>query len=211
VTNEYNTPHSSGIHTTDNGLSLPGSRGEPDIAISQGSYEGFREIRGGPSNTTDRSQPWTARQRQNHRSAAGASHQHPNLSSPAGHIGDRQDQYPQIPPIPTNIPDTASHRQCHGKKTKATIKVASFNMRGREMEKWYHLNQLMRDNKIGILALQKAHLTEQHTDHLYNLFHKRIKIFYSSDPNTPNAKGVAIVLNKELTTTREAVVHEVIQ
>jgi exonuclease III len=144
------------------------------------------------------------------RSTAGVSQRCLNPALLDDLMEDGQGQNPQTPPAPTNTPDTTPHRQNHRKKTKATIKVASFNMHGREMEKWYHLNQLMRDNKIGILALQEAHLTEQHTDHLHSLFHKRIKIFHSSDPNTPNAKGVAIVLNKELTNTKEVTLHEVI-
>jgi exonuclease III len=106
-------------------------------------------------------------------------------------------------PTPQDMPN------CR-KKTKVTLKIASLNMRGRGEDKWHCINQLIRDKKIGILALQETHLTEQLVDSLEALYHKRIKIFHTCDQNTNNAKGVALVLNKELTNTHNIVVHELI-
>jgi exonuclease III len=80
-------------------------------------------------------------------------------------------------------------------------------MRGRGGDKWHCINQLLRDKKIGILALQETHLSDQLVDSLETLYHKRIKIFHSCNPNTNNAKGVAIVLNKELTNTYNINTH----
>jgi exonuclease III len=74
-------------------------------------------------------------------------------------------------------------------------------MRGRGIEKWHYINQLLRDKRIEILALQEAHLLDCHVVHLHDLYPKRLHILHSSDPNAPNAKGIALVLNKEITTT----------
>jgi hypothetical protein len=56
-----------------------------------------------------------------------------------------------------------------GKNTRATLKIASLNMRGRDKDKWNHINQLMRDNRIGILAVQEAHLDEPRVARLEEL------------------------------------------
>ncbi|KAF9505405.1 hypothetical protein BS47DRAFT_1306663, partial [Hydnum rufescens UP504] len=88
------------------------------------------------------------------------------------------------------------------RRSRANIKIASLNMRGGGpnmiQEKWYHINQLLRDGKIGILALQETHTTDTLISSLHSLFGKRLLIFHSMDPDTPNSKGVAIVLNKEI-------------
>jgi exonuclease III len=97
-----------------------------------------------------------------------------------------------------------------GKNTRATLKIATLNMRGRDLDKWNHINQMVRDNKIGILAVQEAHLDEPRVTRLEGLFPKRIKIYYTTDPNTPNARGVAIVLNKELTNISGVTTQEIV-
>jgi ribonuclease HI/exonuclease III len=88
------------------------------------------------------------------------------------------------------------------KNTRAAIKIASLNMRGRGGDKWLHINQIMKEKKIGILALQETHLTDQQTDSLHNLFGKRLKIINSIEEDSPNSKGVAIVINKEITNSQ---------
>ncbi|KAF5367240.1 hypothetical protein D9615_010668 [Tricholomella constricta] len=108
-------------------------------------------------------------------------------------------------------------RQCR-KKTRAAIRVASLNMRGyrtagdsRTGSKWLQINQLLRDKRIGILAVQETHLTEERRDELEKLFAKRMKIFISKDPENPTGRaGVAIVLNRELTNTSGARVTEIV-
>jgi exonuclease III len=97
-----------------------------------------------------------------------------------------------------------------GKNTRATLKIASLNMRGRDLDKWNHINQMIRDNKIGILAVQEAHLDESRVTWLEELFPKRIKIYHTADPSTPNARGVAIVLNKELTNIAGVTTQEIV-
>jgi len=74
-------------------------------------------------------------------------------------------------------------------------------MRGRGPKgdnKWNHINQIMREQRLGVLAVQEAHLTQEHVDSLHTLFGKRLQVKFSQGPNA-NAQGVAIVLNKELT------------
>ncbi|KAJ7077990.1 Endonuclease/exonuclease/phosphatase, partial [Mycena belliarum] len=87
------------------------------------------------------------------------------------------------------------------KRTKGWIKVATLNMRGRYhlgQDKWLRINQIMRDKKIGILATQETHLSQDEAENINKIFEKRLQVFASIDPDHPNAKGVAIVINKEI-------------
>jgi ribonuclease HI/exonuclease III len=116
----------------------------------------------------------------------------------------RRDPPPQEPYSRTNTPEKEPPKQMPSKKkinknTRASLKIASLNMRGRGTDKWNHINQIMRDHKIGVLALQETHLENKHVDQLHTLFSKRLKIFHTINPEEPNSKGVAIVLNKEIT------------
>ncbi|KIY45124.1 DNase I-like protein [Fistulina hepatica ATCC 64428] len=100
-------------------------------------------------------------------------------------------------------------RRQQKRSSKATVKIASWNMRGRGLitavgesmtaeNKWLHVNQLVKDKRIGALAVQETHLTDSHVADLHELFGKRLRIIHSSDPTNPSqAAGVAIVLNRE--------------
>ncbi|KIY52030.1 DNase I-like protein [Fistulina hepatica ATCC 64428] len=79
------------------------------------------------------------------------------------------------------------------RKSKVTVKVASWNMRGRGLiapqgenmtteNKWLHINQLIKNRKIGALAVQETHLTDKHTEELHEIFGKRLQIIHSSNP-----------------------------
>ena len=101
------------------------------------------------------------------------------------------------------------------KKTKAVIKLATLNIRGGgsavTQEKWEHINQIMRDKKIAVLAVQESHLDKTAVDNLNSLFHIRLSVWNSGDPLHPSVgKGVALVLNKGLTRWREAVIRNII-
>ena len=61
----------------------------------------------------------------------------------------------------------------------------------------------MRDNGIGILAVQETHLTDELVDQFHNLFGNRLSLLHSPDPTTRNARGVAIVVNKQMINTRD--------
>ncbi|KAJ7723008.1 Endonuclease/exonuclease/phosphatase [Mycena maculata] len=74
-------------------------------------------------------------------------------------------------------------------------------MRGRfhqGQDKWMHINQMMRDRKIGILSLQETHLSPDDVADIHKIFEKRLQVYASIDPASPQSKGVAIVINKEL-------------
>ena len=69
--------------------------------------------------------------------------------------------------------------------------------------KWMHINQIIRDKKIGVLLLQETHMSKTRHNETQKLFWKRLKIFSSEDPENPTGKGgVVIVLNKALIQTK---------
>jgi exonuclease III len=97
------------------------------------------------------------------------------------------------------------------RRTKATVLLASCNMKGRgetdhmnrpsANNKWLQINQIMREKKIGILALQETHMTDELDAKIADLFGKRLATIHSRDADAPNTKGVSIVINKELLDT----------
>ena len=98
------------------------------------------------------------------------------------------------------------------KNTQASLKIASLNIRGRGPSgdsKWYHINQIMKEQHLGVLAVQEAHLTPNHVDSLHTLFGKWLQI-HSSQGLNANAQGVAIVLNKDLTNIKGVEEQEII-
>ena len=87
------------------------------------------------------------------------------------------------------------------KNTRANMTVASLNMRGRysdngTTDKWRDINQLIKESKINMLAVQETHLRQEEVDDLHNLFGTRLKILFSQGANC-RAAGVAIVINKD--------------
>ena len=96
---------------------------------------------------------------------------------------------------------------------RASIRIASLNIKGRksgEIDKWMHVPQTMRERNLGILAVQETHLTDSLADQFESLFGGKFALFHSPDPETRNAKGVAIVLNKKLVDTRGTTVTTLI-
>jgi exonuclease III len=103
------------------------------------------------------------------------------------------------------------------KNTKASMKIAALNINGFGNEspghgqnKWNHINQLVREHKINILAVGEAHLNESRHLAIETLFSKRLKIIHSKLPHSHNAAGIAIVLNKENTNIEDIKTHEII-
>ena len=92
------------------------------------------------------------------------------------------------------------------KNTRAALRVATLNIRGfrhagspRTETKWNHVNQVIRDKKIGVLLVQETHLDDTRKANIEKIFGKRMKILHSMDPENPTGKGgVAVVLNKNL-------------
>ncbi|KAF5313488.1 hypothetical protein D9611_008631 [Ephemerocybe angulata] len=100
---------------------------------------------------------------------------------------------------PTDLPT--------GKKNlRANIGIGTLNIRGGGSTatdgKWGHMNQMMKDHKLGILAVQETHLTTR-TVKALNEKHKRLHIINSALGQRANAAGIAIVLNKDYTAWRE--------
>ena len=82
--------------------------------------------------------------------------------------------------------------------------MASLNIKGRrsgDIKKWMHIPQIMRKKKISILAVQETHLTDELAHQFKSLFKNTLDLIYSPDPETRNARGIAIVLNKRLMKT----------
>ncbi|KAJ7242182.1 Endonuclease/exonuclease/phosphatase, partial [Mycena haematopus] len=94
------------------------------------------------------------------------------------------------------------------KRTKASVMVASLNIKGignpnpwHPHHKWYHVNQFAKENKTGLLVVVESHLSAVRHANIQNLFGRRLEIIFSEDTETPNAKGVAFVINKDLIST----------
>ncbi|KAF8067089.1 Endonuclease/exonuclease/phosphatase, partial [Lyophyllum atratum] len=106
-------------------------------------------------------------------------------------------------------------RQCK-KNTKAAIRVASLNIKGYRAaneagSKWFHVNQLVRQKRIGILLVQETHLTEERKETIEGLFSNRLKIHISMDPVRPRSRGgVAVVLNRSLTNVSGTEITEIV-
>ncbi|KJA27412.1 hypothetical protein HYPSUDRAFT_74910 [Hypholoma sublateritium FD-334 SS-4] len=86
-------------------------------------------------------------------------------------------------------------------------------MRGRfhnGIDKWMHINQIIRNDKIGILCLQETHLTATAATELNDRFSNRMHIITSPNPTHPNANGVTIVVNKNLANSANIITHNLI-
>ena len=114
--------------------------------------------------------------------------------------------------MPTGMGQTNTVPGC--KTLRANIMIASLNINRGGMSqtraKWQHIDQLLRNKKIGILAVQETHLCDPVIDSLHAKFHQRVHIINSSVPEHPNTMGVAIVLNKNLVAWKEAVTYELV-
>lgn len=95
---------------------------------------------------------------------------------------------------------------------RAAVTVASLNIRGfgsdniyNPNNKWLHVNQVMRDKKIGVLVVQETHMDKERRRQVEGLFQRRLRIFATGNPEHPTGKGgVAIVLNKDIVRAEEA-------
>ncbi|KAH6905947.1 Endonuclease/exonuclease/phosphatase, partial [Coprinopsis sp. MPI-PUGE-AT-0042] len=108
-----------------------------------------------------------------------------------------------------------SRRQPRKKKNlKANIKIATLNMRGggsdNTADKWQHIRQIMRENKLGILALQETHLKPNTVNDLNSQFEVTTRVFNSTFGLNANTAGVAFVLNKSHTRWADPKTYEII-
>ena len=63
--------------------------------------------------------------------------------------------------------------------------------------------QIMREKNIAVLAVQETHLTNELADQFNTLFGNRLSLAFSLDPNTRNARGIAVVINKKTIKTED--------
>ncbi|KAI0664063.1 Endonuclease/exonuclease/phosphatase [Cubamyces menziesii] len=86
------------------------------------------------------------------------------------------------------------------------IKVATLNMKGwgaanssRPSEKWMRINQIIKEKKIAILALQETHLNQARKDTIDQIFGQYMEVVYSAEAKRETrARGVAFVINKRI-------------
>jgi hypothetical protein len=110
-----------------------------------------------------------------------------------------------------------SERQTRN-STMSGVCIGTLNLKGfgetdlsKENAKWNHVNQLMRDKKIGVLVVQEAHMSDERRDELEKKFHRRLKIFSSADPDKPTEMaGVAVVFNKDILNVENVSAEEII-
>ncbi|KAG9220267.1 hypothetical protein CCMSSC00406_0006332 [Pleurotus cornucopiae] len=122
--------------------------------------------------------------------------------SPPGEGRDNQGATPPRPQQQNTLeePQTRKKKQ---RRAKAGITVASLNIKGYGQQhdnvpqKWTHINQIMRDKKLAILAVQETHMDEARCEAIQSIFGRRLHIVASADEESPSQKaGVAIVMNK---------------
>ncbi|EPT04336.1 hypothetical protein FOMPIDRAFT_1028091 [Fomitopsis schrenkii] len=68
----------------------------------------------------------------------------------------------------------------------------------------------MKEQRIGLLAIQEAHLNKETVNQIHKMYGRRLRVLYSKDPDTDNARGVAFVINRELTNLNGLKVVELI-
>ncbi|KAI0326747.1 DNase I-like protein [Cubamyces sp. BRFM 1775] len=67
-----------------------------------------------------------------------------------------------------------------------------------------YVNQVMRDRKLDVLAVQETHLSPSRLTALLDVFGTSLSIFHSDDPDNPSgARGIAFVVNKKRLAGRE--------
>lgn len=112
----------------------------------------------------------------------------------------------------TQAPRARTEAQRH-RGVVARLKIASLNIKGRrsgDIKKWMHIPQIMRERKIGILAVQETHLTDELAQQFEDMFGNNLSLKFSPDPGTRNARGIALVLNKRLIKTDNVQETEII-
>ncbi|KAH9859090.1 Endonuclease/exonuclease/phosphatase, partial [Lenzites betulinus] len=127
-------------------------------------------------------------------------------------MAEGRDGYPDQ----TN-PDAARHARPK-RNSNERLRLASLNIRGMGSsatnginDKWLRVNQIMKEKRLAILAVQETHLSNENTAALNTLFEQSLTIYTSVDPQTPcAARGVAFVVNKRMLNARDIKIKEII-
>ncbi|KAJ7208683.1 Endonuclease/exonuclease/phosphatase, partial [Mycena pura] len=121
--------------------------------------------------------------------------------------------HPHARVYPGSAPPCRRHTT--GKKnTKASIKVGALNMKGRgkpEDDKWFHIWQVMREQKTGVLIITETHLDDEYKYNVDSLFKRAMRIEFTPDPEAPTARaGLAFALNRNTVETDNVSTTEII-
>ena len=91
------------------------------------------------------------------------------------------------------------------RRQKQSLKIASLNMNGtgsKTNDKWGAINNVMKQRKIAILAIQESHPNEETQRTVQRRFQNSLQIYHSTDPDEPGSRnGVSIAVNKRLVKT----------
>ncbi|KAJ3966449.1 Endonuclease/exonuclease/phosphatase [Lentinula raphanica] len=101
---------------------------------------------------------------------------------------------------------------------KAAVQVGSLNMRGygnhrlaHPDNKWKSIWFLMKTRKLGVLALQETHLTDERVQEINEHYNKKLHVFASHNPDNPTGKGgVAIVINRRQIALEAPKIHPIV-
>lgn len=129
---------------------------------------------------------------------------------PPGEVRDDQ-RAPHPQPQRQNVPEgpqTGRKKKKKKRRARAGITIASLNIKGYGQQQdnipqnWAHVNQIMRDKRIAILAVQETHMNEERCETIQNIFGRRLHIVVSADDESPSQRaGIAIVMNKSFIDT----------
>ncbi|KAF7321221.1 hypothetical protein HMN09_00211100 [Mycena chlorophos] len=129
------------------------------------------------------------------------------------------------PPTPPTEPETdelsapaffqrkRKQQQCGNpsisRNTRGAVRIAAYNINGirdngeglrNQNHKWHELHRMIFEEKIGILVVNETHMSPSQVEEINDShMKKRLKIFHSSYPDNTAAKGIALVLNREIT------------
>ncbi|KAH9848643.1 Endonuclease/exonuclease/phosphatase, partial [Lenzites betulinus] len=97
------------------------------------------------------------------------------------------------------------------RRGRGRVRVATLNMNGfgrtladGSTDKWLGINQVMKDHRLAILAVQETHLMEDRVQSLNRLFESQLLIVATFDESSPTAVGgTAFVLSRRFLREQE--------
>ena len=134
----------------------------------------------------------------------------PQTNSPA-----RTNQATTGEPIPPRLRNLPRERLTQPRKKKQSLRIASLNMNGlgsKADDKWGAINNLMKNRKIAVLALQETHPTEETQHTIQRRFQNTLRVDHSVDPDEPSTRnGTSIVINKRLIKTADVNTRTIVE
>jgi hypothetical protein len=105
-----------------------------------------------------------------------------------------------------------------GCNTRAEINLKAININGikatslsQDSHKWHGIHRMMREQKIGVLIVSETHMSAAQALEVQDSFMgKHLKLFNYEYPENPATKGIAIVLNREITNVEGVKIHYLI-